>query len=460
MRRVFILFLSVLCATFLGAVPAMAVEADEVATAAANDGYYVERGASITEQQAGDLVGQMRNAGEGFVLVVLSNEPTAGATTFADNVQFAMGRGIVVVIAPESVGYAGVGEVFDEVDLENGLEAAANDGGSDYDLAAAFVSQLTGVPVVAPTTPVPVPTTVAAPAPTTQQPATSSGGGGNGFLWLLLVVGGGLFIWWMFRRAKARSKPEQVDDGSLAKARYVIQEQLNDVANDILAMEDEVRVADNDRADRFYQQASRAYNDVSEVLTETKTAQGLLDLSNKLDVAIWQLDSAEAILDDKPLPERPDPKRLERPPTPGRTPSRTTAPPPRATVPGPSSYQRRPTRKSSPGGGGLMDLLIMVGGAVASSRRKQPTRRPSSGRTSGGGLGGGLGDLFRRKSQPTTRRPSSPAPPRSQSGRGSNPVPGPGRRATPSSGRTQMPKPKSRKGTSGRVRSGRKRRRK
>ncbi|MCP3973328.1 MAG: hypothetical protein GY720_02410, partial [bacterium] len=391
MRRPFILFLSVLCALFVVAAPAIAVEADEVAAAAANDGFYVERGASISEQQAGDLVARLRDAGEGFVLVVLSNEPAAGATTFADNVQFAMGRGIVLVIAPESLGYTGVGDVFDEADLENALEAAASNGGSDYDLAAAFVSELTGTPVVTPATPVPVPTTVAAPAPTTQQPATSSGGGGSGFLWFILIVGGGLFLWWMFRRAKARSKPQPADDGNLAKARHVIQEQLNDVANDILAMEDEVRVADNDRADRFYQQASRAYNDVSEVLPETKTAQGLLDLSNKLDAAIWQLDSAEAILDNNPLPERPEPKRLEPAPTPGRTPDRTTAPPPRATVPGPSSYQRRPTRKSSPGGGGLMDLLIMVGGAVASGRRKQSTRRPNSGRPSGGGLGGGLG---------------------------------------------------------------------
>ncbi len=459
MRRPFTLLLFLLCAVFVMAAPAIAVEADEVATAAANDGFYVERGASISEQQAGDLVARMRNAGEGFVLVVLSNEPAAGATTFADNVQFAMGRGIVVVIAPESLGYAGVGEIFNEAELESGLDVAASTVGSDFDLAAAFVSQLTGTPVTPPA-PVPVPTTVAAPAPAPQQPATSSGGGGSGFLWLILIVGGGLFIWWMMRRAKARSKPQPVDDGSLAKARYVIQEQLNDVANDILAMEDEVRVADNDRADRFYQQASQAYNDVSEALPETKTAQGLLDLSNKLDAAIWQLDSAEAILDNNPLPERPEPKRLEPAQTPGRAPDRTTAPPPRATVPGPSSYQRRPTRKSSPGGGGLMDLLIMVGGAVASGRRKQSTRRPNSGRPSGGGLGGGLGDLFRRKSQPTTRRPSSPTPPPSQSGRSSNPVPGPGRPATPSSSRSQRPKTQSRKGTSGRVRSGRKRRKK
>lgn len=449
MRRTPILFLSALVAVVATVAPAWAADADEVAAAAQNDGYFVERGASITEAQAGELVADMRNAGEGFVLVVLSDEPGAGATTFADNVQFAMGRGIVLVIAPDSVGIAGDGDVFNEAELESALDVAFNSGGSDFELAAVFVSELTGVPIGATPEPVAVPTTVTAPA--TQAPATSSGGG-NGFLWFIIIVGGlGLLVWWMMRRAKAKAQP--TDDGSLNKARYVIQEQLNDVANDILAMEDEVRVADNDRAGRFYEQASETYSDVTEALPKTNTAEGLLDLSNQLDVAIWQLDSAEAILDDKPLPERPRPKRLERPEA-----TRRPAPTPSSggAVPGPSAYQRRPTRRSSPGGGGIMDLLIMVGGSMVNSRRRSSSRSSRG----GGGLGGGLGDLLRRRSQPTQRqsptpRPKTPTSSQPSSGRQSDPIAGPGRRATPSRTRSSMPKSRSGRGTSRRVRSGR-----
>ena len=254
------------------AATAIAAEVDEVAAAATNDGFFVERGASITEQQAGVLVGEMRNAGEGFILVALSAEPPAGATTFADNVQRAIGSGLVFVVAPESLGFAGEGDVFNEDELENALDAAFDVGGSDYDLAAAFVGELLGVPVVA--TPEPVTATTAAPSLGTEGTAAPepSGGGGSGFLWFVIIVGGlGLVLWWLMRRSKA--KAQEVDAERLSQARYLIQEQLNDVANDILAMEDEVRVADNDRASRFYEQAGETYNEVSESIEETKTAQ-------------------------------------------------------------------------------------------------------------------------------------------------------------------------------------------
>ncbi len=437
MRRALILFLGALTALFVEAAPVMAAEVADVAAALAADGFYVEQGASISEQQAGDLVATMTDSGEGFSLVVLSTEPAAGATTFADNVQFALGRGIVLVIAPESVGYAGEGDFFNEVELERAFDAAADVSGSDFELAATFVEEVTGVSVGAPADPVPVPTTAVTTA------SETSSGGGIGLGWVVLIVGGiGALLWWMSRRAKA--KRQVVDEERLSRARLVIQEQLDDIANDVLAMEDEVRVADNPRASRFYEQATETYNAGTEALPMTNTPQGLVDLSNKLDVAIWQLDSAEAILDDKPLPERPEPKRLEQPPSP---PARRPAPAPPPPTGHPSSYQRRPTRRSSPGGGGLMDLLILAGGAMMSRRRRSTPR-------SGGGLGGGLGDLLRRRTQSTPpRSTASPRPPS-----GSSPVPGPGRPAPPSSRRSSGNRSTSGRGTSGRVRSGRKRR--
>jgi hypothetical protein len=434
-----ILSLSLVLALFLIAGPALAVDVAEVADAVANDGFYVESNANISERQAGDLVAALRDAGEGFSLVVLSDEPAAGATTFADNVQLALGSGVVLVISPESLGYAGEGDVYNETELERALEAAADVSGSDFDLAAAFVGEITGVPIESAAEPAPVSTTR---APQNSQTA-GDGGGSSGLLWLFVIVAGVVgLLWWMSRRSRARK--QVVDEERLNQARLMIQEQLNDIANDVLAMEDEVRVADNARASRFYEQATETYNEATEALAKTDTPQGLVDLSNRLDVAIWQLDSAEAILDDKPLPERPEPKRLEQPVPPAAPSPRAPTPAPRATVPGPSSYQRRSTRRSSSGGGTLMDLLILAGGTMMNSRKR-------SNRRAGGGGIGGLGDLFRRGSQPIPPRSSS-TPRRRSSRERSNPVPGPGRPVSP------KPTSRSRRGTSGRVRSGRKRR--
>jgi hypothetical protein len=63
MRRILIPFLTALMLIGAAAATAIAAEVDEVAAAATSDGFFVERGSSITEQQAGLLVGEMRNAG-------------------------------------------------------------------------------------------------------------------------------------------------------------------------------------------------------------------------------------------------------------------------------------------------------------------------------------------------------------------------------------------------------------
>jgi len=112
-----------------------------------------------------------------------------------------------------------------------------------------------------------------------------------------------------------------------------------------------------------------------------------MEISNDLDVAIWQLDSAEAVLDGKPKPPRPEAKRLD--PLPRQTDQdRVTVPAPRP------DYQRRPSRRSSYLGPGMLEMLIGVAGQVlaGSGRGRKPR-------------GGGLGSMFGRS---PTRKPSPP----------------------------------------------------
>ena len=392
-----------MCAVFFGVTAALAAEPDEVAAEIADDGVFVEAGASTTDAEIGALVREARNDGENLSIVVLSDEPVSGAVTFADAVVDRAGNVLVVVIAPESVGYAGTGDVYTVDDLENALDAAFERGGDDGDFARSIVESLTGRSV-----------DVADPVP-----AGSSGGGGSGFVFFVViavvVVGGVLWV-----RSRSKKREAEAATSRIDAAKAEVQRRIDDVANDLLEMEDEVRVADNPRADRFYNEAGDTYRAVSDAYPAATTPVELIDLSNRLDVAIWQLDTAEAILDGTDLPERPEPRRLE----PERAPERTID---TSRLPAPSSYERRPSRRSSYGAGSsMMDTLLQLGLAYAAGRRSSPSRRPSSG---GGGLGGLFGGLG--------GRPGS-----SQSGG-----------STRTSSRSS-----SRRGTGGRVRGGRSRR--
>jgi hypothetical protein len=221
------------------------------------------------------------------------------------------------------------------------------------------------------------------------------------------------------RRGKNQSVNAAAEQ--MAKARGVVQKQVDAVANDILDLEDEVRVANNAEIDEFYNAASATYRTITERLQQAETPAALVDLSNDLDVAIWQLDCAEALLDGKPKPPRPERKEFE----PAPAGDRVTIPAPR------DDYQRRPGRRSSYMGPGLAEILIGVAGQVL----------VGGGRGRRGGFGGSLGSMMRGR---PARRDAPQA-------RGGGVVPGPGSSAPRSSRRTRS--------GGGRVRGGGKRRR-
>jgi hypothetical protein len=208
-----------------------------------------------------------------------------------------------------------------------------------------------------------------------------------------------------------------------------VQKQVDALANDVLDMEDEVRVANNPEVDGFYNDASDTYRTITERLQKAETPAQLLELSNDLDIAIWQLDCAEAALDGKPKPPRPEPKRLEPTPRP-ESKDRVTVPAPRP------DYQRRPSRRSSYLGPGMMEILIGVAGQVLAGGGRRS--RPRS---------GGLGSMFGRSS---SRKP--PPPPSRSSGGGV--VPGPGSPVPRSSSSRSKPSTKPRRGDDGRTRGG------
>lgn len=358
-----------------------AAEPDEAANGIRSDGVFVEAGASATDTEIGDAVATARTGGERLSVVVLAEEPIGGATTFADAVVDAGSPGLVLVIAPDTVGYAGTPEAFTVEQIESALDAALEAGGDDGAIAVRFAESLGG--------------------------GGSGSGGGTLLLWIVVLGGGAvLLMWWLSRRSKQRT--DTAEEARLAEARAGIQAQIDAVANDILELEDEVRLADDSRVDRFFEDASETYRRVTESFAEAESPAQLLEIANDLDEAIWQLDASEAILDGNPLPERPARRRLEpEPAEPVGAPGSRPAP----RVP---EYRRRPSRRSSYSGAGITDLLTVLAGTMLSSRGR--TGR-GGGLLGGGGLFGTGGTRSSRPRPPGSRPPTSAPKPRGTQGK-------------------------------------------
>lgn len=410
---------------------AMATGIATVADDLATQGFYLDRGVSISESDASQIVSAARNGGSRFYLVVLDDTPVGGSVAFAESVydDLSITAGTVLVLSPDDVGWFTEEDGFTDADMADAFDFANAGGGNDAEYAANFVVGLFGGSLATDPAPETVaPTTTAASAAASSE----SSGGGSGFLWFIVIIAGlGLLLWWLMRRSRKPTVNEAAEQ--LAKARMTVQKQVDAVANDILDMEDEVRLANNPEVDRFYNEASETYRGITERLQSAKLPSDVLEISNDLDVAIWQLDCAEAVLDGKPKPSRPVAKRLE--PLPRSTSQdRVTVPAPKA------DYQRRPSRRSSYLGPGMLEMLIGVAGQVLAGSGR--SRRPR---------GGGLGSMFGRS---PSRKPSPP--PSGSSGGGV--VPGPGspvpRRRSSRSTRSSS---RRRKG-GGRIRGGGRRR--
>lgn len=435
LRRFWLSLSMFLLVLLIGASTAVAAEISEVVEDTSSMGFYLDGGVSISESDATEIVSAARNNGSRFYLVVLNDTPLGGNTAFAEAVfdEINVDSGTILVLSPEDVGWVSDDEGFSEADQEAAFDYANDQGGNDAEYAANFVVELVGEPETGTVIPEPnevTPTTVAA----VDAGAESSSGGGNGLLWFVLIIGGvGLVLFLLMRRGAKRTVNAAAEQ--MAKARGVVQKQVDAVANDILDLEDEVRVASNPEVDQFYNAAAATYRGVTERLQKATTPQQLVDISNDLDETIWQLDCAEALLDGKPTPPKPERKRLE--PVPTQSKDRVTAPPR-------TDHQRRPSRRSSYMGPGVMDILIGVAGQVLSG---------GSGR--GRGRGGGLGGMLRRQSP---RRSSTPT-----ARGGGGVVPGPGspvpRRSTRRTRSSRPSRPtRTRRSGGGRTRGGGKRR--
>lgn len=337
---------AVLAAFFL-----VAATPQEVSPGLEDNGYYIEEGSTASEQVVSDAVFDGRADGGRLYIVVLGEEPPGGATTFSDSTLDLLGDGYVVTVAPETVGWAGEGVAWTADEMNAAIDASLN-GGSDDAVVELFINSLT----------------------TGSAGGSSGGSAGGGFPWVwILVIGVGVFAIWMFinRRSQARRVA-----GRLEEVKKLAREKLDEVANDIIEMEDEVAVSDNQEAKGHYQQASAMYSQGIEDTERATTVREMLEVSGELDLAIWELDCVEALLDGKTKPPKPEPPKPEVLQPPASLPEGHGPPP---SVPGGvDRYPRRPQRHST-GSGELMTMLMTMM-AMGSMRRG-----------GFGGFGGGFG---------------------------------------------------------------------
>lgn len=323
-------------------------------------GFYIEQGADADEDAVSAAVAEARFDGGRLSVVVLAAEPAGGATTFSDAALDGLGAGTVFTVGPETVGYASQGDVWTQDELDRAVEASL-EGSTSTDVVLLFTATLTGSPVEG------------------REPA----GGGSG-IWVFLLVALavaaliGFFVWRSARKGTEKRE---------AKLREVVQGKLDDVANDIIDLEDEVQTSGNEEARQHYERASESYAATQSAFERMENVDDMLVLSTKLDEAIWELDCAEAVLDGKPLPPKPEPPRAAPAPV-----AQPTQP-----VTG-TDYVRRTGRRSSYSGPQVSDLIIgMMAGSMMSRGRGSRSYRSSGSRSTGSRSSGRIRGGGRRR---------------------------------------------------------------
>jgi len=288
MKRLAVLV--VLLFVALPAARAVAQTPDEVAQTVSDTGLYVAPGLDANTASLSASVARARNAGVRLMVVLLDDDPTGGAATFADAVLDRVPGGTVLVLSASNEGISST--EFGQADLDLALDAgfdassSAASGQGDAAFVSALVDSLTG------TTPV----------DGTEAPASS--GSGMGILILMaIVVGLVLIIWFAMRRSKktaAAGKQSAIDE-----ARAEIKAQLDAMANTLLDISDLVSASAASEDDTYLRQASETFTTASDSFETALDLKALEDLADRLDEARWQLDAAAAIAAGRPVPPKP-----------------------------------------------------------------------------------------------------------------------------------------------------------
>ena len=367
---------------FIAGVPAWAAEPDEAAESVDFRGYYIEDGAPVEFDELESVADEF--AARGFGFVALDEDPSGGADLFADQVRQMTDATTIIVVSDGEIGY--VSDAFND----DQLDAAADEAIDLFDRSYAqgferFASALVGVPVATSTADGAITTpTVAANAPSSDgSTAGSSGSGGGGGLFIFLLIIGAIvgFVIWMSRRSKQKRTDAYND--RVEDLKDEIRAEMSEAANEILELEDKVRVSDDDRAQDLYAAGAKGYADFQEKLDSATTFEDLHNLGNEFDRIQWQLEAAEAIVEGRDVPPEPTPEPLPAPEVPDAS-AGSARPnlPPELDMRRDRSQPIPPSRTPSrPRGGGALGSLGKLGSIAVILRELQRSGQMSSTRS-------------------------------------------------------------------------------
>ncbi|MCP5028957.1 MAG: hypothetical protein GY929_22005 [Actinomycetia bacterium] len=295
-----ILVVAVLLAITGLAPPALAQSEGTVADAVAANGYYVASGSEVTADETAELVAELRADGITTIgLVSLEVDPLSGAIDYAEEVANQVaGRGgidTIVVVTPTNIGGFSTG--LSDVGVQNAVDEASE--------SFSTLGVFEGFARTAALASISDNSTTQTTATPSDNSGDSGGGGGGVLLVILLIVvaGVGLWLFMRSRRRRARATNEIEQDKAEIRA------QLATSADLVLKLADQVVLADQDTQVMF-EEASRAFQQVSGQLETATTALQIDELDDQIDVAEWQLQSVDARLGGRSAPE--DPRVIER----------------------------------------------------------------------------------------------------------------------------------------------------
>ena len=299
MKRL-LLFVALL--VLVPALPAAATTPADTVAVLSEQGFYVDGGLFRDPNQLAEIIAGARQTGFRLMVVVLDEQASTDPVTFADSVLDSFQDGTVLVLTDD--GLVGVASSeFSQAETERALDVADARGGNDVQYTRAFTDELIAI----------FEGGAATTSVTSTDSSTGSGGGGSGVgLIILLVIVGALIglVFFAVRRQQKRTKERSEED--LATARAEIKAQLDACANDILDLADVVRVAGIDAAQTYYTQGSATYADAIEEFDKAETLSQFSQLAIKLDLATWELDAAENLVDGRPLPPKPTKRETSR----------------------------------------------------------------------------------------------------------------------------------------------------
>jgi len=255
------------------------------------DGYYVATNEDINRFE--DLIDRANETGDNWYFVVLDEEPVGGPSVYAGQLQELLpDSGTVVVINP----YDADGETR----FESGIDSA------DYDSVALSAGDDYAVDLLGGTNPGPIDIAEATFDGIRQQSRVDPPSGGPSAAWLLLPVGVGGAAWAGNRWYQGR-RTEQRDIDDMDTARKEIKQQLDAVANHVVSQQAFVELSSNEQAKQYYAEATATYTEVDDQLVRADDLVELAELNDKIDLARWQMEAAEALIDGQEVPPKPTP---------------------------------------------------------------------------------------------------------------------------------------------------------